>query len=92
LLLKGHELKRHIVIAIQAMFLACYTRRQNKRQELYLETLIERELEEAPIVPERAGPAPNALLERMYAPAEREMSAPAGQRIKDRFPDYVWEI
>ncbi len=42
LLLKGHELERHIVIAIQAMFLACYTRRQNRRQELDLETQLER--------------------------------------------------
>ena len=40
LLHKGHELKTQVVIAIQAMFLACYTRRQNKRQELLLETIL----------------------------------------------------
>ena len=45
LLLKGHLLKRHIVIAIQAMFLACYTKRQAKRQELAIETSLERQLE-----------------------------------------------
>ena len=38
LLLKGHLLKRHIVIAMQAMYLACYTRRQIRRHELNLET------------------------------------------------------
>ena len=27
----------------------------------------------------------------MYAPAERAMTALAGQRIKERFPDYIWE-
>jgi hypothetical protein len=41
LLLKGHLLKRHIVIAVQAMYLACYTRRQQRRQELNLETILE---------------------------------------------------
>ncbi len=60
LLHKGHELKRHIVIAIQAMFLACYTRRQNRRQELDLETLLERELEDAPAIENLQGAhAPN---------------------------------
>ena len=83
---KGHELKRHIVVAIQAMFLACYTRRQIRRQELALETLLERELEDAPPVEERPGVrVPNPVLEAMFAPAERVMSALAGQRIKDRF-------
>ncbi len=48
LLLKGHELKRHIVIAIQAMFLACYNRRQERRQELLVETSLERDLEGEP--------------------------------------------
>ena len=45
LLLKGHQLKRHIVIALQAMYLACFTRRQSKRQELALETILARQLE-----------------------------------------------
>ena len=90
LLHKGHELKRHIVIAIQAMFLACYTRRQTKRQELALETLLERELEGAPDEQPPGPPVANPLLEAMFAPAERAMSALAGQRIKDRFPEYVW--
>ena len=92
LLHRGHELKTQVVIAIQAMFLACYTKRQNKRQELLLETILERELEEAPNAEDRQGaPAPNPLLEAIYAPAERTMTALAGQRIKERFPDYVWE-
>ncbi len=80
-----------MVIAIQAMFLACYTRRQNRRQEFALETLLERELEDAPAIENTQGAqAPNPLLEGRFAPAERVMSALAGQRIKDRFPKYVW--
>ena len=45
LLFQGHLLKKKIVVAIQAMFLACYNRRQEKRQALALETAVERELE-----------------------------------------------
>ena len=70
------------------MFLACYTRRQNRRQELALETLLEREFEDAPAIENLQGAQPpNPLLEGMLAPAERIMSALAGQRIKDRFPE-----
>ena len=42
LCLKAHLLKRHTVVALQAMVLACYTRRQTKRQELALETILEK--------------------------------------------------
>ena len=41
-LFQGHLLKKKIVIAIQAMFLACYNRRQEKRQALAIETAVER--------------------------------------------------
>ncbi len=40
-LFQGHQLKKHIVIVLQAMFLACYNRRQTRRQELLLETAVE---------------------------------------------------
>ena len=44
LLFKGHLLKRHIVVALQAMYLACY----NRRQTMALEAAVERELEGEP--------------------------------------------
>ena len=72
------------------MFLACYTRRQTKRQELALEKLLERELEGAPDDQLPGVRVANPLLEAMFAPAERVMSGLAGHSIKDRFPDYVW--
>ncbi len=69
LLLKGHLLKRHIVIAIQVMFQACYNRRQKIRQNMVLETALERELEGEPTQGgELATPAQN-LLEDMFATA-----------------------
>ena len=44
-LFQAHQLRRRIVISIQAMFLACYTRRQKTREQAALETLLERHLE-----------------------------------------------
>ena len=75
LLLKGHELKRHIVIAIQAMFLACYTRRQIRRQELDVETQQERELEEAPAIERIQGAATerNVIRQQKDVRASRKM-------------------
>ncbi len=79
LLLKGHLLKRHICIAIQAMFLACYIRRQERRQDMVLDTTLERELEGEPTQGgELAAPAQN-LLEDMFAPLDRVMTALAAQ-------------
>ncbi len=54
LLLESHELKRHIAIAIQAMFLACYNRRQERRQECLVETFHKCELEGEPTQGEKA--------------------------------------
>ena len=54
---KAHLLSIHVVVALQVMLLACYTRRQTKRQELALDTIIERQLEgEVPLGVELAAP------------------------------------
>ena len=65
--LKPTQLKKHIVIALQAMFLACNNRRQACRQELLLETAVERELEGQPTQGgELVAPAAHQLPEEMF--------------------------
>ena len=90
LILQGHLLKRHIVIAIQAMLLACYTKRQEARQDSALETAIERQLEGEPTEgPSEASQNAN-LVAAMHVPLERTLTDLAAQRIKNAFPAYCW--
>ena len=72
------------------MFLACYTRRQEKRQELAVETALERQLEGEPsdVPPEASQNA--RLVAAMHVPLERNLAAPAADRIKKRFPADAW--
>ena len=82
LILRGHLLKRHIVIAVQAMLLACYTKRQERRQELALETATERQLEGEPTEGSTEASQNANLLAAMHVPVERHLSAIAAERIK----------
>ncbi len=76
---------------MQAMQLACYTRRQIKTQELNLETVLERELEGAALLGvELAAPAAVVHVEQFFVPLQRTMAAPATDNIKASFPDYAW--
>ena len=51
------------------MFLACYTRRQNTREQTALETLLERQLEgEAPQGAGNIAPPPDLGLEQLFTP------------------------
>ena len=78
-------LKREIVIALQAMFVACYNRRQESRQALALETPIERELEGQPTVGgEIVHPVGHVLLEEMFTPLQRNMTALASHSPRAR--------
>ena len=87
LLFQGHLLKRKIVMALQAMFVACYNRRQESRQALALETPIEREPEGQPTVGgEIVPPVGHVLLEDMFTPLQRNMTALAAHSLKTRFP------
>ncbi len=81
MILQGHLLKKHIVIAVQAMLLARYTKRQES-QEIALETALERQLEGEPT--EGSAPASqNAnILAALHVPAQRELPAAAAERIK----------
>ncbi len=71
-LLQAHHLRRRIVISIQAMFLACYTRRQTRREQLALEAILERQLEgEAPHGADNIAALPNLGVEQPFTPTER---------------------
>ena len=73
------------------MFLACYTKRQTKRQELALETILERQLEGAVTLElELAAPAAEASVEEFFVPQQRTMTAHAADSIKARFPQHTW--
>ena len=73
------------------MFVACYNRRQESRQALALETAIERELEGQPTVGgEIVPPVGHVLLEEMFTPLQRNMTALAANSLKARFPEYAW--
>jgi hypothetical protein len=64
------------------MFLACYTRRQAKREQLALENILERQLEgEAPQGADNIVAEPNVNLEQLYTPTERTMIAQAANSI-----------
>ena len=83
-LFQAHQLRRRIVISIQAMFLACYTRRQKTREQAALETLLERQLEgEAPQGADNIAAPPDLGLEQLFAPSERVMTAQAANSIKN---------
>jgi hypothetical protein len=74
------------------MFLACYTRRQTKREQLAIETILERQLEgEAPQGADNIAAEPQVNLEQLFTPIERTMTAQAANSIKNRFPQYAWE-
>ena len=73
------------------MFLACYTRRQTKRQELAIETILEKQLEgEIPPAHELAAPAVLANVEQLFVPLQRRMTAQAADGYRARFPEYTW--
>ena len=90
LILQGHLLKRHIVISIQAMLLACYTKRQEARQDSALETPIERQLEGEPTEGSSEAAQNANLVASMHVPLERNPTDLAAQRIKNAFPTYPW--
>ena len=91
-LFEAHLLRRRIVISLQAMFLACYTRRQKARELAAIETVLERQLEgEAPQGADQIAPIANPGLEQLFTPTQRVMTAHAATSIKNRFPQYAWE-
>ena len=91
-LLQAHHLRRRIVVSIQAMFLACYTRRQTRREQLALEAILERQLEgEAPHGADSIAAEPNLGVEQFFTPTERTMTAQAANAIRVRLPQYSWE-
>ncbi len=72
------------------MFPACYTNRQTRRQELALETALERKLEGEPTQGSaEATPAAN-LVEGMHIPLERNMTVAIATWIKETSPEYAW--
>ena len=91
-LLQAHHLRRRIVVSIQAMFLACYTRRQTRREQRALETILERQLEgDAPHGADCIAAEPDLGVEQLFTPTERTMYAQAANAIRLRLPQYPWE-
>ncbi len=73
----------------KACNLASYTRRQESRQELKLETILERQPEGAELLGgEFVAPAAVVNLEQSFrTPIQRTMAA---QAVDNRFPEFAW--